>query len=152
MLKAKGDKLTSGFETGLRQAVPCVQFDHPAVEREPVVEPETTIKESLGKVINAVCEWLYPKGCRQTTVSLRAYTFVWFMRPEWLGNPTQVELSKRLNVSKQTLGKVVNQLRNQFHFYVGGMRGDEARRKFAAHAKRRSKELAEARRRANSSR
>jgi tRNA-dihydrouridine synthase len=80
---------------------------------------------------------------------LRAYAFVWFMRPDWLGNPSQVELSSRLKVSKQTLGKVVNQLRNRFEFYVAGMRGDDARRKFAAHAKAHAQQLADARRRAH---
>jgi hypothetical protein len=112
----------------------------------------TIVGDRLSQVVNAICEWLYPKGCRQSRCMLRAYTFVWFMRPDWLGNPSQVELSERLHVSKQTLGKVVNQLRNRFQFYVAGMRGDEARRKFAAHAKAHAKQLAEARRRANRAR
>lgn len=148
MLKAKGDRLTSGFEAGLAQAVPCVSDDHEAAD-DPIMDEEDSVKAKLGKVVNAVCEWLYPANCRQQTVMLRAYAFVWFMRPDWMGNPTQVELARRLKVSKASLGKTVNQLRKAFDFYVGGMRGDEARKKFAAHARKQAGALAEARRRAN---
>lgn len=110
------------------------------------MEEEDSCQERLLKVIEAICEWLFPPQCRKATVLLRAYALVWFMRPNWLGNPTQVELAKVLGVSKQTLGKVINQLRDKFGFYVAGMRHEEARAKFAANAKRHSRKLAKARR------
>jgi hypothetical protein len=148
VLKANGDKLTSGFEAGpTQQAVPCVQFDHEALDR-PVMDEEDSVQDKLGRVINTICEWLYPKNCKDSTVLLRAYAFVWFMRPDWLGNPSQVDLAGRLKVSKATLGKVINQLRKAFDFYVAGMRGDAARVKFAEHARKNAKALADARRRA----
>lgn len=106
---------------------------------------EDSTQERLLKVVEAICEWILPLQCRKATVLLRAYVFVWFMRPSWLGNPTQVELAKVLGVSKQTLGKVVNQLRDKFGFYVAGMRHEDARAKFAANAKRHAGKLARAR-------
>lgn len=128
--------------------MPCVQPHLDGLDG-PIMDEEDGLRERLGAVVNALCEWLYPQRCRQATVLLRAYAFVWFLRPEWLGNPSQVQLAERLNVTKQTLGKVINQLRDKFGFYVTGMRGEEARGKFARLAKRNAVVLAEARRKAN---
>lgn len=144
MLKAKGDHLTSGFEAGRSQAIPVVNESHEFDNPE-----ESGFSDQLRAFVDCVCDWLYPKGCRRATVELRAYTFVWFIRPDWLGNPSQVELAARLGVSKASFGKVVNQFRKAFGFYVSGMRGDEARKKFSEHAKRNAGKLAEARRKAH---
>lgn len=159
MLKAKGStggnvstsSQASGFVPGERSPQPITQFNYGAIER-PVMDDEDAVRvamrEQLQRVLQAVCEWLYPPRCRPTTVALRANVFIWFLRPEWLGNPSQVELAERLEMSKQRLGTMINKWRKTFGFYVAGMRGDEAREKFAQHAKRHATELAAARRKA----
>lgn len=153
-LKAKGSSqgrsVSSGFVAGEARPQAVTEFDFGALE--PVMDEEdaqgAAAREALQRVLNAVCEWLYPARARKGTMVLRAYAFLWFLRPEWLGNPTQVELAERLEVSKQTLGKVINKWRRHFGFYVAGMRGDEAREKFREHARKQAGALAAARRKA----
>ena len=139
---------------GASQAEPSVPFGYESVfandDRSHGQDEDQ--QDRLLKVLDALCEWLYPARSRKSTMTLRAYVFIWYLRPEWLGNPSQVELAKRLRISKQSLGKVVNQMRRRFGFYVAGMRHDEARVKFAAHAKAKAPVLAEARRKANRTR
>lgn len=135
---------------GVKNPQPVTEFDFGALE--PVMDMEDAQRadqrEALQRVLNAVCEWLYPARARQSTLVLRVYAFLWFLRPEWLGNPSQVELAERLAVSKQVLGKVINRWRRHFGFYVAGMRGEEAREKFREHAMKQAGALAAARRRA----
>lgn len=141
---------TAGFVSGEHSPQGITEFDYRGLD--PCMDEEdagkAAVREGLQRVLQAVCEWLYPARCRDESVGLRAWAFLWFLRPDWLGNPSQVELGERLGVSKQVMGKVINKLRRKFGFYVAGMRGDEARRKFARHAKEHAGELAEARRKA----
>jgi hypothetical protein len=118
-------------------------------DRFPVMDEEDAGKDKLLRIVHAVCEWLYPPNCDNRTLILRVHAFIWYIKPEWLGGCTQVELAARLNVSKQNMGKVINNFRKKFGFYVAGMRSTEARRKFAARAHQRAGELAAARRRAS---
>lgn len=156
MLKAAGSSssgfvLPSGGAAGSGAGLGVTDFNFGALD--PVVEEcESVPRERLHRVINAVCEWLYPGRARESTMLLRGYTLLWFLRPDWLGNPTQVELAARLGVTKQVLGKLINKFRNTFGFYVAGMRGEDAREKFRVNAMARAGELAEARRAAVKSR
>lgn len=139
MLKANSEAHTSGSPSG----EPCPKR---SVLLTVAGEP---MQESLLRTINALCEWLYPYAHHRVTkrtIILRTFVWIWFFRPEWLGNPTQVRLAKRLRVSKQSFNKVVSQLRDKFQFYVPGMRHEEARVKFAEHAKRHAESLAQKRR------
>ena len=124
-------------------------FNFDQVARDLDGEKEDVSQDGLLAVVNGVCEWLYPKGARKSTMLLRAFVFVWLMRPEWLGNPTQVAMAERLGMSKARFGKAVNQFRDEFGFYVAGMRGEAARGKFSAAARAGAGRLAEARRKAN---
>jgi hypothetical protein len=145
MLKAVGEQPSRGFVSG-GTPEPVTGFDYP--KDSPVMDEDDQTRQKLGKVLQVVCEWLYPKNCRQETILLRAHALIWFLRPDWLGNPTQVELGKRLGKSKASMGKVINQLRETFGFYVAGMRGEDARKKFARHAHKHAGNLARARREA----
>lgn len=102
--------------------------------------------EQLLAVVNAVCEWLYPARSRRATMMLRAFVFVWYLKPSWLGDPTQAELARRLSISKARLGRITSEMRRKFGFYTAGMRHEDARAKFAAHAKQNAARLAAARR------
>jgi hypothetical protein len=152
MLKATSS-VSPAPHFGERQAEPSVPFGYETVfARDDEPSHNEDQQDRLLKVLDVLCEWLYPARSRKSTMTLRAYVFIWYLRPEWLGNPSQVELAKRLKISKQSLGKVVSQMRRRFGFYVAGMRHEEARAKFAAHAKAKAPVLAEARRQATKTR
>lgn len=100
----------------------------------------------------AVADWCwYPHMHRQTMV-LKTFAWIWFVRPEWIGNPTQRALADRLGVSKQVMNKAINDLRRAFGWERRGMRSEAARAKMAEHARNRAPALAEKRRAAQSQR
>lgn len=97
---------------------------------------------------------LFPeKRATRRALLLRAYVFLWFVRPECLGNPTQVQLAERLKVSKQSVGRMVTTVQKYTGFALSKrMRGEATRTILGDLARNNAPVLAEQRRQAHARR
>ena len=111
-------------------------------------EPQQTQRaHDCEHVLNELMDWMFPRKTTPKAVMIRAYALAWFIRRDWLAkHPSQQQIADKLNISKQSFGKYVNQFSKRFGFVRQGMRNDVVRKKLSNHAKKNSIHLARARR------
>ena len=96
---------------------PLVEFDYNEVDRstpEPCL-PISEYADALGKI----SRWLINDGSFQKPgVAVRAVALNYFLQPKYMGCETQKQLAKRLGISEERVGRVVNDFEKRFKFKV----------------------------------
>jgi len=107
---------------------------------------EESARES--RVLESLLNWLFPAGGTPDVVLLRSHVLAYAIRPQWLGDDAHnvAALSRRLGVSRARLGHTLKKFNEAFGFQTAGQRGPDARKKYAANARRNAAALSKARR------
>jgi len=96
---------------------PLIDFDYDQIDRSHP-EPCLPISE-YAEALSKVSRWLVNDGAFQKHgVAVRAVALNYFLQPDYMGCETQKQLAKRLGVSEQRIGAVVNDFQKRFKFKV----------------------------------